>query len=354
MLFSINAGFSEEKKKTALGSAGPFTIDSQGNGGNCLGCQWIAIQGILPPNAGELFKQFVRTQGLEEHSIQVILHSNGGSLLGGVRLGRAIRSQGSDTQVGKSVKQGYFHALEKGQCLSACAYAFLGGVTRFAEAGEIGIHQFYTNEFFRNPDGKVFTPKDFSSQQALNGLLLSYVTEMGAKPDLVIKASSVGPDDMLLLNEQQLTEFSVTFIANEYQQWNLEAYGTGLISYSRTKDRASQMTLMCSSFNKGTLLITKKVDDAKEYLSFLNRIQKFSWFGQTILLSEISIRTSGNVIYISVPLNEKRLEAMRTNKKQALFIHHSDEPHVNWYIIQEEVNFENFTKNFRLVRKNCL
>src|SRR5665811_186942 len=131
----------------------------------------------------------------------VVFNSNGGSLAGSIRLGRVIRSLGMTTSIGKTrpdesaptAAGGYSHMIEKGVCYSACAYAFLGGVKRLAESGEYGVHQFFTDALLKDPDGKVFSPVDFSVQQTITGLLLAYVLEMGASPELVVEANKALP-----------------------------------------------------------------------------------------------------------------------------------------------------------------
>jgi hypothetical protein len=57
----------------------------------------------------------------------VYLHSPGGSLIGGVRLGELFRKLGMGTAIGRTVKQssGDFSEIKPGKCLSACAFAFM-------------------------------------------------------------------------------------------------------------------------------------------------------------------------------------------------------------------------------------
>ena len=116
---------------------------------------------------------------------------------------------------------------------------------RSVEPGDYGVHQFYSSALLQNPDGKVFTPMDFSVQQATTGLLLSYVMEMGVSAELVIEANKTLPTDMNILSKQQLTDFKVSFDADHYGPWKIEAHRNGLVAFSRTQDEKRQMTIYC-------------------------------------------------------------------------------------------------------------
>ena len=171
---------------------------------------------------------FIERNHLQGIHIYVYLNSPGGSLIGAIRLGRVIRNLGLNTAIAKTVIDGRWYATKNGECYSACAYAFLAGVQRLAEAGEYGVHQFYQAALLQNPEGKVFTPIDFSVQQVTTGLLLSYVMEMGASAQLVVEANKTLPTDMNLLSKQQLIDFKVSFDPDHYGPWGIEAARNGL------------------------------------------------------------------------------------------------------------------------------
>jgi hypothetical protein len=66
----------------------------------------------------------------------VVLQSDGGSLIAGIRIGRFIRLRSVSTLV-----------PDKGRCASACAIAWLGGATRYMGASaQIGFHAAYRDE----------------------------------------------------------------------------------------------------------------------------------------------------------------------------------------------------------------
>jgi hypothetical protein len=70
----------------------------------------------------------------------VAISSPGGNLIGGMQLGLAIRELGFNTTIGNT-------DFSPPDCLSACAYAFAGGVSRKLTPGSrYGLHQFRGNE----------------------------------------------------------------------------------------------------------------------------------------------------------------------------------------------------------------
>ena len=68
--------------------------------------------------------------------IAVWLNSPGGNLFAGMELGRIIRKHGAGTHIIDH------RTVLPGQCYSACALAFLGGVSRFIDnAARYGVHR---------------------------------------------------------------------------------------------------------------------------------------------------------------------------------------------------------------------
>jgi len=60
----------------------------------------------------------------------VLLHSQGGDLSTGIRLGQIIRQKSFNTRVGQIQEQQPTPIKAQGSCVSSCALAFLGGVQR--------------------------------------------------------------------------------------------------------------------------------------------------------------------------------------------------------------------------------
>ena len=82
-------------------------------------------------------------------------------------------------------------------------YAFLGGVTRTANEGELGVHQFYNEASLKNPSGKLFSSVDLSVNECEGcTLVIDYAFRMGVDPRVVSIASATPPGEMHFFSNQ--------------------------------------------------------------------------------------------------------------------------------------------------------
>ena len=132
-------------------------------------------------------------------SLTVVLSSLGGSLAAGLQLGREIRRLNFDTRAVSdldhviTVKGGYEEKplLRHAKCLSACAYAFLGGSTRSVESDSVlGVHQF-----------KSTTTVSESDVQSAGAQLSIYVEEMGISQRFVTIAALTHSNEITYLDK---------------------------------------------------------------------------------------------------------------------------------------------------------
>ena len=149
-----------------------------------------------------------RVRGTSDGAV-IELNSPGGSLVGGMVLGRAIRAYGFATNVGE------------GQvCASACVLAFIGGVSRYVSGdGKLGVHQFASLPAIEQPDRPQFTGKDVVVEQDLVGQLLDYAKEMGVSADVIAIASRTPPSDIHWLTKEEIVSTnSANVIENPAEQ----------------------------------------------------------------------------------------------------------------------------------------
>ena len=98
----------------------------------------IFIQGIgtITADTPGRLEEFLKTSDAKmTRNIQ--LHSPGGDLTAGLKLGEIIRKAGYNTSIGRTMPlEGATetYTYKEAVCLAACAYAFLGGVTRSYDA----------------------------------------------------------------------------------------------------------------------------------------------------------------------------------------------------------------------------
>lgn len=150
----------------------------------------VVADGLITLDSPDAFRALADT--LRPAPIAVRLNSPGGNLVGGLRLGQALRDLGATVTVGKGAR-----------CVSACVYTFLGGTVRHVAAGgRIGVHRFYDavgdNEDF--PDVLVRRTIE---------ILNDYVAKMGVDPDLVRLALSITPPALRYLDAAELRRYRV-------------------------------------------------------------------------------------------------------------------------------------------------
>src|SRR6202012_2500846 len=107
-----------------------------------VGNAWrIFVNGEIKADIGERLEQFIASNKVPRESM-VILNSPGGSLAGGMALGRVIRKYNLRTDVGiqKSPESTDYSV---GECFSACTLAYVGGSFRWLRRGSsFGVHRF--------------------------------------------------------------------------------------------------------------------------------------------------------------------------------------------------------------------
>jgi hypothetical protein len=216
-----------------------MTFHLRGDGGNYVGAEWIAAEGEIVDETVDDLESFVKGLGYTENpgGCSIRFNSPGGSLIGGIRLGEFIRELKFDTEIGGTEPDGFHWKRVPGYCASASAFAFLGGLTRTASDGELGVHQFYNEISIRDPSAKVFNSLDMSEHQFVSAMLIDYVFRMGVDPRFVSVAASTPPSEMQFLNEQMLDDLKVKWHPKEFGPWSIEPSGAGVAAITRSKDK---------------------------------------------------------------------------------------------------------------------
>ncbi len=172
---------------------------------DCHGCRYIRASGDIEAFTAAQFRQFIRDYDLGSQKLTVMLHSQGGDVIAGLRLGREIRALGFNTQVGlaQRLPQGGY-SMRPGDCASACTFSFLGGVERYADDDVIGVHRFYPGNL--EPDERVVRrPGD----EAIAAMIKVYAIDMGVDVGFIETSLDVPPADMRYLSNSELRDFAV-------------------------------------------------------------------------------------------------------------------------------------------------
>ena len=152
----------------------------------------IRAEGAIGPTSADDFRAFMKNMGASQAIVS--LASPGGSLVGGIQLGLALREANATILIKRNTR-----------CISACVYALLGGAVRRAEAGaQIGIHRFRA-EASDAPDDAI--PEVLA--RYARDMLARYAERMGADPALIDLAAGVAPDAVRYLSATELRDFRV-------------------------------------------------------------------------------------------------------------------------------------------------
>ena len=151
----------------------------------------IYATGVIEEDSAKRLQDFVALRKIDR--ARVYFDSPGGSLGGGLRLGRAIRQLGFET--GIRTQNYEFDQRPVATCASACAYAFAGGVSRFYDdtAGRLGLHQFYNAEVNLSS----------SQTQLMSGVILEFLNSMGVDGRAFAIASVTDKSDMSWLSTSE-------------------------------------------------------------------------------------------------------------------------------------------------------
>jgi hypothetical protein len=108
--------------------AAAMTFERVTDAPGCESRACIVAMGEIEADTARQFARLLRQEKPAAGAV-VILDSEGGDLLQGLALGGEIRKAGLSTRVQRYDRAARAFA-DGGVCASACAYAFLGGVTR--------------------------------------------------------------------------------------------------------------------------------------------------------------------------------------------------------------------------------
>jgi len=214
----------------------------------------ILAQGRIEKNSEISFGELVK--GMPPGAV-VILNSLGGDLIGGLRLGQAIRARDFYTfiQSPEKISPELIDNKVSGKCFSACAYTFLGGTVRRLDGyAQFGVHQ------FRNDENKL----DASQAQKMSALLARYLDAMGINRQLLDQALLTEPGKMTLINETLRRNWAVEtgLVQTPQTRWRIEAVSGGkrLAYVSRKQINRNAYLTLAMTYVGGqlkTLLLVK-------------------------------------------------------------------------------------------------
>jgi hypothetical protein len=177
---------------------------------------WVSAVGAITADTPRDFAAFAKTHKLE--GITIALDSDGGSVLGALAFGRAIRKLGMTTTVGKTVDLNNTEAglrraklQPRAYCESMCAFVLLAGVERRVPAeARVMVHQIWLGDRRDDPTAANYSAEDLVVVQRDIGRLARYTMEMGGGVDLLEIALKIPPwEPMRLLSRDELRTMKV-------------------------------------------------------------------------------------------------------------------------------------------------
>jgi hypothetical protein len=193
--------------------------EAQPCGDNCR--TWVSASGAITADTPRLFEWFAKQHKLDGKTIA--LDSDGGSVLGALDLGRAIRRLGMTTTVGKTVapsaadrakRRG--RLVSRAYCESMCAFVLLAGVERRVPAeARVMVHQIWLGDRRDDPTAANYSAEDLVVVQRDIGRLARYTVEMGGSIDLLEIALKIPPwEPMRLLTRDELRGMKIVTIGD--------------------------------------------------------------------------------------------------------------------------------------------
>jgi hypothetical protein len=130
----------------------------------------------------------------------LVIHSGGGYLIGGMRLGLAARKLQLRTVAGRVVGG----EIRPGLCASACVFTLMGGRTRYVPQGShVVVHAPWEGT---SDNQQALTPE---VGRSVRDLLSRYTRNLGVSPGVVGLIMSVPHDSNRRLTANELSRFKL-------------------------------------------------------------------------------------------------------------------------------------------------
>ncbi len=182
--FNCWAVFAAESDKMTVRGASQTLYEQQLFGNMAT----LYLDGTIDPDAGKRLEDYVIANGVPRES-WAILNSPGGSLYGGMELGKVIRKYGLRTDVGQPKNEPpQILSYEAGGCYSACTLAYTGGEFRYLTSGShFGIHRFAFTQTQKN---------ESDVAQIASASIVEYIRSMKVDPDLFSLSTTASPTEI--------------------------------------------------------------------------------------------------------------------------------------------------------------
>ena len=184
-------------------------------GSNCR--LLVSASGMITADTPREFETFAKDPNTR--GAVLVLDSDGGSVLGTLALGRAIRSLGMITTIGKTTalppsRDGERRATlsPDGNCESMCAFLLLAGERRYVPPqAHVLVHQIWLGKKRKQALESNYSAEELNIVQRDIGRLVQYTIEMGGSGELLETALRIPPwEPLYRLSADELRRMKLT------------------------------------------------------------------------------------------------------------------------------------------------
>jgi hypothetical protein len=242
-----------------------------------FGNAWfIFADGVIDADAPARLKRFIQENHVPRKSI-IVLNSPGGSVIGGIKLGRLLTEVGRNTSETEKM-------FVTGECYSACTLAFLGGEFRSIEKDSTyGVHRF----FFTTKGGQ-----DTDAAQILSASIVQYIRDMDVDPELFNEMTAAGNKEIIIIPHDELARLNVINNGQKKTRWTIESaeFGIYLKGERETYHGINKFILECMPNNSIALLT---IFDPEGHADEIMQMKSMSLFINDETISIAERRLSG-------------------------------------------------------------
>jgi hypothetical protein len=192
--------------------------------------EWVSAKGAILPQTGRDFEAFTRTR--EVAGKVVVLESGGGSVTGGLALGRALRRLNMTVVVGQTVMlpadaSGEQRATysPRAACASMCPFVLLGGARRHVPPeARILVHQIWPGAARADSTAAVYNALGVAALLRGTAEMARYTVDMGGEIELFELSMRIPPwEGLRTLTQSEVLRTRLSTIATPFAPPNADA-----------------------------------------------------------------------------------------------------------------------------------
>jgi len=224
---------------------------------------FVTATGAITAESARDFETFAKANNIRGATL--VLDSDGGSVLGALALGRAVRKLEMITMVGRMLDLDAADGdakrarlLPRAYCESMCAFVLLAGVERYVPAeARVLVHQIWLGDRRDDPTAANYSAEDLVLVQRDIGRLAQYTVEMGGGIDLLEAALRIPPwEPMRQLTRDELRGMNIV-TADDAPIGAVAATTSSAVLASGARTAAGERSWVLAD-NSGARLLTRK------------------------------------------------------------------------------------------------